>query len=72
MDVRHAETQLRELEARPAHVQLHHAELEALITTCMDEVYALAETGGDDDRKMKLVAIEYRVGSCSIGFASCE
>ena len=41
-------------------IQLHHGELERLIASCMDEVYALAKSGDDNDRKMQLVGIELR------------
>ena len=34
--------------------------LERLIATCMDAVYDLSVSGEDNERKMKIVAIEYR------------
>ena len=51
---------LATLEQSPESVQLHHGELERLIASCMDEVYALAKSGDDNDRKMQLVGIELR------------
>ncbi len=35
-------------------------DLESLIAWCMDEIFELAKTDGDKDRKMELVALEYR------------
>ena len=57
--MRHAETALPELEAKPDRVQLHHGELGRLIVERMNEVSEPAKSGEDDDRKMKLVAIAH-------------
>ncbi len=51
---------LTDLEQTPRRVQLHHADLESLIAWCMDEIFELAKTDGDKDRKMQLVGLEYR------------
>ena len=60
MNLTDAKTLLDALEESPQHVQLHHGELESLIAECMDEVYELAKSGADNDRKMQLVGIELR------------
>ncbi len=58
------ETRIRgiidELEQAPARVELHAAGLEQFIAWCMDEIYRLSVSGEDNDRKMRLVALEYR------------
>ncbi len=51
---------LADLEQTPRRVQLHHADLESLIAWCMDEIFELAKTDGDKERKMELVGLEYR------------
>ena len=51
---------LADLEQTPRRVQLHHADLESLIAWCMDEIYELAKSGEDKERKMQLVGLEYR------------
>ncbi len=57
---------LADLEQTPRRVQLHHAELEPRIAWCMDEIFELAKSGQDKERKMELVALEYRpCGICS-------
>ncbi len=48
------------LEADPVKVTAYYIELEQFIAWCMDDVYRLAKSGEDDERKMKLVALEYR------------
>ena len=60
MNLANAKTLLDSLEDSPESVQLHFAELERLIASCMDEVYELAKSGADNDRKMELVDIELR------------
>ena len=60
MNFTNAKTLLASLEESPQNVQLHHGELEQLIATCMDEIFGLATSGVDNDRKMELVGIEYR------------
>jgi hypothetical protein len=51
---------LTDLEQSPRRVQLHHAELESMISWCMDEVFELAKSGEHRERKMELVGLEYR------------
>ena len=51
---------LRDLEQTPRRVQLHHADLEALMARCMDEIFKLAKSGEDQERQMELAALEYR------------
>ncbi len=51
---------LTDLEQTPRRVLLHHADLESLIAWCMDEIFELAKTDGDRERKMELVGLEYR------------
>ena len=60
MNLTTTKTLLDSLEESPQQVQLHYRELERLIASCMDEVFALAKSGEDNDRKMELVGIEYR------------
>lgn len=48
------------LERSPRTLKLYFTELQRLIAECMDEVYELAKTGADNDRKMLLVNLEYR------------
>ncbi len=49
-----------DLEQVPRRVQLHHADLEALMARCMDEIFKLAKSGEDRERQMELAALEYR------------
>ncbi len=51
---------LTDLEQTPRRVQFHHADLESLIAWCMDEVFELAKSDENRERKMELVALEYR------------
>ncbi len=51
---------LTDLEQTPRRVQLHHGERESLIAWCMDEIFELAKSDGDKERKMELAALEYR------------
>ena len=60
MDLPQAASLLTDLERAPERVQLHHGELEGIVSVCMDDIYELVGTGADNDRKMRLVAIEYR------------
>ncbi len=39
---------------------MSNSRLESVIAWCMDEIHRLARSGEDDERKMKLVALEYR------------
>ncbi len=50
---------LRDIERQPERVQLHKTALEDAIRWCMDEIHRLAQDG-ETQRKMQLVAIEYR------------
>ena len=47
--------------ARPVRGQLYHGELETMIVTLMEDIHQLSLTGADNDRKMRLVPVEYRV-----------
>ena len=49
----------RSLERQPERAQLHNTGLEETIAWCMDEIHRLAQDG-ENQRKMQLVAIEYR------------
>ena len=60
MNLATAKTLLDALEESPQHVQLHYGELERLIATCMDTIFELSLSSEDNDRKMALVAVEYR------------
>ena len=51
---------LADLERSPRRVQLHRAELESMVASCMDEIYELAKSGEAKERKMELAALEYR------------
>ena len=51
---------IRNLESEPRRLQAHYSELESMIESCMDEVFRLANTGEDDDRKMRIVRLEKR------------
>ncbi len=51
---------LADLEQTPRRFQLHHADLKSLIVWCMDEIFELARTGEEKERKMQPVAIEHR------------
>ncbi len=51
---------LADLGQSPRRVQLHHGDLESMIAWCMDEIFELAKSGEDKERKMELVALEYR------------
>ncbi len=59
MNLANTQELLRNLEREPEHVQLHKASLEVMIAWCMDEIHRLAQDG-ENQRKMQLVAIEYR------------
>ena len=60
MDLSQAESLQTELERQPGRAQPHHGEIEATIASCVDEVDELAKAGANDERKMRLVAIEHR------------
>ena len=59
MEIASTQELLRDLERKPERVQLHKTALEETIAWCMDEIHRLAQDG-ENDRKMELVAIEYR------------
>ena len=59
MEIASTQELLRDLERAPERVQLHKTALEETIAWCMDEIHRLAQDG-ENDRKMQLVAIEYR------------
>ncbi len=54
---------IADLERCPRRVQLHHAELKSLIARCMDEIFELAKSGEEKERKMELVALECDLGN---------
>ncbi len=60
MNLATTKTLLDALEESPESVQLHHGELERLIASCVDEIFVLAKSGANNDRKMQLVGVEYR------------
>ena len=59
MEIASTQELLRDLERQPERVQLHKTALEETVASCMDEIHRLAQDG-ENDRKMQLVAIEYR------------
>ncbi len=59
MEIGSTQKLLRDLEREPKRVQLHKTALEESIAWCMDEIHRLAQDG-ETQRKMQLVAIEYR------------
>ena len=48
------------LEADPAKLPAFYLHMENVIAWCMDEIFRLSKSAEDDERKMKLVALEYR------------
>ena len=60
MNVARSQRLIETLEADPAKPPAFLIDLERIIAWCMDEIFRLAESGEDDERKMKLVALEYR------------
>ena len=59
MEIATTQKLLRDLEREPKRVQLHKTALEETIAWCVDEIHRLAQDG-ENQRKMQLVAIEYR------------
>ena len=59
MEIASKKELLSDLERKPERVQLHKTALEETIAWCMDEIHRLAQDG-ENQRKMQLVAIEYR------------
>ena len=60
MDVTRSQHLIETLEADPAKLPAYYIDRERFIALCMDEIFRLAESGEDDERKMKLVALEHR------------
>ncbi len=60
MDITRSQHLIEMLEADLVKVPAFYLHLESVITWCMDEIFRLAKSGEDDERKMKLVALEYR------------
>ncbi len=60
MDLIRAQRLIETLEADPAKLPAFYIDLEQFIAWCMDEIFRLAKSGEDDERKMRLVALEYR------------
>ena len=60
MNLTHSEALVTQLEESPERVPLYYSELEATIATLMEDIYQLSLTGADNDRKMRLVTLEYR------------
>ena len=60
MDITRSHHLIETLEADLAKLPAFYIDLERFIAWCMDEIFRLAKSGEDDERKMKLVALEYR------------
>jgi DNA/RNA endonuclease G (NUC1) len=60
MNLSRCQALVAELEREPDRVPAYYGDLEGLIAECMNEVYRLSKTGTPDNRKLRLVAIEYR------------
>ena len=60
MDLPCSEALVGQLERSPERVPLYFGNLETMIATLMEDIYQLSQTGADNDRKMRLVALEYR------------
>ncbi len=60
MDLSRAQHLIETLEADPGKLPAYYLHLENVIAWCMDEIFRLAKSGEDDERKMKLVALECR------------
>ena len=60
MDLARSQRLIETLEADPAKLPVFYIDLERFVSWCMDEIFRLAKSGEDDERKMKLVALEYR------------
>ncbi len=63
IDLARAEALVGQLEKSPERVQLYHGHVNKLIARTMNEIYPLSLTPADSDRKMRLVALEYRARS---------
>lgn len=59
MEIASTQQLVRDLERKRERVQLHKTALEETIAWCMEEIHRLAQDG-ENQRKMQLVAIEYR------------
>ncbi len=51
----------------PERVPLYYSELETMIATLMEDIYQLSLTSADNDRKMRLVALECRARLATLG-----
>ncbi len=60
MDLTRSQHLIETLEADPSKLPAFCLDLEQFIAWCMDEIFRPAKSGEDDERKMKLVALEYR------------
>ena len=60
MDRSTAKVLISGLERHPRRIELFAADLEAFILRTMDAVFELAKSGDDDERKMRMVGLEYR------------
>ena len=60
MNLTRSQHLIETLEADPGKLPAFYIDLERFIAWCMDEIFRLAKGGDDDERKMKLVALEYR------------
>ena len=60
MDITRSQHLIETLEADPGKVRAFYLHLENVIAWCTEEMHRLAESGEDDEREMKLVALESR------------
>ncbi len=60
MSVARSEHLIESLEADLVKVPAYYLHLENVIAWCKGEIFRLAKSGEDDERKMKLVALEHR------------
>ena len=60
MDLARSQHLIETLEADPSKLPAYYLHLENVIAWCTDEISRLAESGGDEEGKMKLVALEHR------------
>ena len=60
MDLTGSQRMIETPEADRAKLPAFYIDLEQVVAQCMDEIFRLAKSGEDDERKMKLVALEHR------------
>ena len=60
MDLARSEALVGQLEKSLGRVPLYYGDLETMIATLMEDIYQLSLTAADSDRKMRLIALEYR------------